>query len=183
MPILGLISMAIAIIDRKTPFFVQERIGYRGRPFQLIKFRTMVENADELLERMLARDPRLREEWYRAQKLQCDPRVTAWGRVLRRWSFDELPQLLNVLSGRMSLIGPRPLPPDHYRELRETTRMLRDRVRPGMTGLWQVSGRSESGTTGMDRWDASYVRNWSIWLDIVILVRTVRAVVTGRGAY
>jgi len=90
---------------------------------------------------------------------------------------------MNILLGEMSLVGPRPLPEYHYRQLPGQIRALRDRVRPGVTGLWQVSGRSESGTKGMERWDAYYVRNWSIWLDIVILVRTVRVVLSGKGAY
>ncbi len=109
--------------------------------------------------------------------------MTRVGRFLRKTSLDELPQLVNVLRGEMSLVGPRPLPDYHYRQLRPQIRTLRDRVRPGLTGLWQVSGRSEAGTSGMERWDAYYVRNWSVWLDIVILVRTVRVVIQAKGAY
>ncbi len=183
LPLLALIALSIVIADRHSPFFVQERMGRGGRPFRLLKFRTMETDAEARLREALERDPTLRAAWERDHKLPNDPRVTPWGRHLRRWSLDEIPQLLHVLTGKMSLVGPRPLPPDHYAALRETTRMLRDRVRPGMTGLWQVSGRGDSGTAGMDRWDAAYVRNWSVWLDIVILSRTVQAVITGQGAY
>lgn len=183
LPLFALIALSILILDRHAPFFLQERVGRNGRRFRLLKFRTMAPDAEKRLREALERDPALRAAWERDHKLPDDPRVTPWGRRLRRWSLDELPQLFHVLSGRMSLVGPRPLPPDHFAGLRETTRLLRNRVRPGMTGLWQVSGRGDSGTAGMDRWDAAYVRNWSVWLDIVVLLRTVRAVLTGRGAY
>jgi lipopolysaccharide/colanic/teichoic acid biosynthesis glycosyltransferase len=125
----------------------------------------------------------LRKEWETQFKLRHDPRITSIGNFLRRTSMDELPQLVNVLRGEMSLVGPRPLPEYHHQELPERVKKLRDRVRPGMTGLWQVSGRSEAGTQGMARWDTYYVRNWSLWLDIVILVRTIRTVISRHGAF
>jgi lipopolysaccharide/colanic/teichoic acid biosynthesis glycosyltransferase len=109
--------------------------------------------------------------------------VTPLGKILRRTSLDELPQVLNVLAGQMALVGPRPLPDYHHGRLSESVRTPRSRVRPGLTGLWQVSGRSESGTAGMEKWDTYYVRNWSVWLDIVILTRTFMAVIRGSGAY
>jgi lipopolysaccharide/colanic/teichoic acid biosynthesis glycosyltransferase len=105
------------------------------------------------------------------------------GKFLRRTSLDELPQLFNVLAGQMALVGPRPLPDYHHEQLAESARAPRTRVRPGMTGLWQISGRSESGTAGMEKWDTYYVRNWSIWLDITILARTVASVISSKGAY
>ena len=105
------------------------------------------------------------------------------GNFLRITSLDELPQIINVLRGEMSLVGPRPLPDYHYDPLPQSVKTLRERVRPGMTGLWQVSGRSESGTQGLEKWDSYYVRNWSIWLDIIIIVRTLRVVLTAKGAY
>lgn len=168
---------------RLSPFFLQERTGKNDRVFRPIKLRTMIPGAQQALTAELDRNPALRTEWESTGKLQADPRVTCVGRFLRRWSLDEIPQLLNVLAGRMSLVGPRPLPDYHYRDVGPGVRYLRSRVRPGITGLWQVSGRSESGTEGMKRWDAFYVRNWSIWMDLVILARTLRAVFTGRGAY
>ncbi len=183
LPLGGLIALAIWVSDGHGPFYRQARLGYRDRIFHPLKFRSMVPDAEALLPAALAEHPARQAEWNANQKLQCDPRVTRIGRLLRRWSLDELPQMWNVLTGRMSLVGPRPLPADHVRTLHETTRRLRARVRPGITGLWQVSGRSASGTAGMDRWDPYYVRNWSVWLDLVILMRTLRAVASGRGAY
>ncbi len=183
LPLGILISFAIWMSGGGNPFFWQERLGYRGRPFRPLKFRSMVSDAESVLKKALSDNPALKAEWDSRQKLRHDPRTTPMGRFLRRWSLDELPQMWNVLAGQMSLVGPRPLPEDHFRMLHETTRTLRSRVRPGLTGLWQVSGRSDAGNEGLERWDAYYVRNWSIWLDLVILIRTLRAVLTGRGAY
>ena len=183
LPLLGLITLVILLAERKNPFFLQQRIGKGGRLFRPIKFRTMVPNAEQVLERAMAGDEALRREWEAHCKLRNDPRITRIGRFLRRTSLDELPQLLNVLAGTMSLVGPRPLPAYHHEQLAESARTPRARVRPGITGLWQVSGRSESGNAGMEKWDTYYVRNWSIWLDIVIVVRTFSAVVRGEGAY
>ncbi len=182
-PLCIVIGIAIFVTDRADPIFRQERIGRYNRPFSTLKFRTMYPNAEEILQRKLNEDPALRLEWETHFKLRCDPRITRIGHFLRSTSLDELPQLLNVLRGDMSLVGPRPLPRYHYDELPERVRQLRDRVRPGVTGLWQVSGRSEAGHAAMPRWDTYYVRNWSIWLDIVILARTFRAVSSGQGAY
>ena len=183
LPLGLLIALAVWVSDGRSPFYRQERLGYRDRPFRPLKFRSMVPEAGAILEAALRANPAWKAEWEASQKLRHDPRVTRIGRILRRWSLDELPQLWNVVTGRMSLVGPRPLPADHFQALHESTRRLRAHVRPGITGLWQVSGRSAAGTAGMDRWDTYYVRNWSIWLDLVILMRTLRAVATGRGAY
>lgn len=181
-PLCSMLAFGIWLEDRKSPFFRQERIGQNGRRFQALKFRTMVPNAEAVLQRYLQSNPEARAEWEAHYKLARDPRVTRIGRLLRRLSLDELPQLVNVLRGEMSLVGPRPLPRYHHDELSERVRTLRERVRPGLTGLWQVSGRSDIGNEGMERWDPYYVRNWSFWLDIVILVRTSRAVVQRSGA-
>ena len=182
-PVLGLLALAIWLEDRHNPFYGQVRIGLDGERFTAWKLRTMVPDADAALQRALDADPELREEWEAFYKLEHDPRITRVGSVLRKLSLDELPQLFNVLRGDMSLVGPRPLPAYHHEELHPRVRSLRERVRPGITGLWQVSGRSDSGNAGMERWDPYYVRNWSPWLDAVILVRTVRVVVRGSGAY
>jgi len=181
-PLCMLIGGLIWLEDREDPIFKQERVGEDGRVFETLKFRTMVPRAEAVLERTLREDAALRAEWESGCKLRQDPRITIIGRFLRRSSLDEIPQLVNVLRGEMSLIGPRPLPHYHHDQLPTSVRMLRERVKPGMTGLWQVSGRSEVGSGGMVRWDPYYVRNWSLWLDIVILVRTVRVVIGGRGA-
>lgn len=182
-PLCLLLGLLVWIEDRGKPLFTQERVGQGGRTFRTLKFRTMHPDAENLLRRKLAENEELRGEWNRHFKLREDPRITRIGAFLRRTSLDELPQFINVLRSEMSLVGPRPLPRYHYEDLPERTRRLRDRVRPGITGLWQVSGRSEAGHAAMPKWDMYYVRNWSVWLDIVILIRTFRAVTSGRGAF
>lgn len=187
LPLWGPLFLLIALLtwaeDGKNPFFLQERVGLGGRRFRTWKFRTMIPDAEAVLQKKLDEDAAFRAEWEGRCKIKNDPRITRVGRILRRTSLDEIPQLINVLRGDMSLVGPRPLPPYHSQGLPHDVRDLRERVRPGMTGLWQVSGRSQSGNEGMVRWDPYYVHNWSIWLDIVVLVRTVRAVLRGGGAY
>ncbi len=182
-PLMTVLYLLIWLEDRHNPFFLQARIGKGGSSFQTIKFRTMVPDAEKVLQQALKKDPALRAEWEANFKLRKDPRITKVGNLLRKTSLDEFPQLLNVLGGSMSLVGPRPLPAYHFNDLPEQVRFLRHKVQPGITGLWQVSGRSEAGTEGMEKWDPYYVRNWSIWLDIVIVARTFNAVVFARGAY
>ncbi len=182
-PLCTLIALGIWLEDRTFPFFLQERLGKDEQRFYTWKFRTMVCDAEAVLEDHLAVNAELRREWETNHKLKNDPRITRIGAILRRYSLDELPQLINVVRGEMALVGPRPLPAYHYYELTPRVRDLRKRVRPGLTGLWQVSGRSDAGTDGMELWDPYYVRNWSPWLDIVVLVRTVRAVTKASGAY
>jgi Undecaprenyl-phosphate galactose phosphotransferase WbaP len=181
-PLCGLIAALIWLEDRANPIFRQTRMGQGDSVFETFKFRTMVPDAEAVLQEHLDTDPAIRAEWERHCKLLVDPRITRVGNFLRRTSLDELPQLFNVLRGEMSLVGPRPLPAYHYEQLPESTRRLRERVKPGMTGMWQVSGRSDAGNDGMIRWDPYYVRNWSLWLDIVILVRTFKVVLAGSGA-
>lgn len=182
-PMCSVLALLIWLEDRRHPLFLQERVGEGARVFQTWKFRTMVPNAEDVLQRKLDQDEKLLREWETTYKLQRDPRITWCGRWMRRFSLDELPQFVNVLRGEMSLVGPRPLPPYHHKILSSRARDLRERVRPGITGLWQVSGRSDIGTNGMEQWDPYYVRNWSIWLDIVVLMRTWRIVLRGSGAY
>lgn len=181
-PLYLLLCWAIKLEDGHDPIFRQKRVGQGALEFETLKFRTMVPNAEEVLRRKLKEDPALKEEWEHNCKLVNDPRITKVGKFLRKTSLDEIPQLINVLRGEMSLIGPRPLPRYHYDQLPESVRRLRERVKPGMSGMWQVSGRSDSGNEGMVRWDPYYVRNWSLWLDIVILVRTFKVVLLGSGA-
>jgi Undecaprenyl-phosphate galactose phosphotransferase WbaP len=183
LPLLAVFSFLVWVEDRGSPFYVQKRIGYKGELIRTFKLRTMVRNAEEVLARHLAADEKLRHEWETHCKLKRDPRITWIGRFLRRTSLDELPQIFNVLAGEMAIVGPRPLPAYHEEKLPHRLREIRRRVRPGITGLWQVSGRSDVGNAGLERWDQYYVRNWSIWLDIVILVRTFRAVFRAEGAY
>jgi lipopolysaccharide/colanic/teichoic acid biosynthesis glycosyltransferase len=146
------------------------------------KFRTMVDNADRLLGEHLEKNPQLREEWANTHKLKQDPRVTKIGRILRRTSLDELPQIWNVLTGEMSLVGPRPVVSAEVEKYGESFEFYRA-VRPGITGLWQVSGRSDTTYGERVTLDVRYVRHWSVWLDIYLLVRTFSVVLRGSGAY
>ena len=179
------LALAVAIKrDGAGPvFYSQRRVGRHGVQFQCLKFRTMAPNADAILERWKSDNPELYKEFLVSFKLRDDPRITGVGKWLRKTSLDELPQLLNVLRGDMSLVGPRPIPEQQLRDQYGTAAQLYVRVRPGMSGLWQISGRSE--TTGdqrviLDQW---YILNWSFWYDIVILIETARIVVTGKGAF
>lgn len=175
-PLMLLIMALIRLTSRGEPVFVQRRIGFRCNEFGMYKFRTMIADAE-------AQQERLAEEQGSAFfKLQNDPRVTPVGRVLRRFSLDELPQLFNVLEGTMSLVGPRPLLITDLEKFPLRGQMRRFSVRPGMTGLWQVSGRSLTTEQQRMELDREYVNRWSIWLDVTILLRTVMVVLTGRGA-
>ena len=163
-------------------FFAHERVGRHGQLFRCLKFRTMVPDAAEVLARLLAENPEARAEWDRDFKLKDDPRITPIGRWLRKTSFDELPQLFNVIRGEMSLVGPRPVVRDELRRYGDA-QVYYTEVRPGLTGLWQVSGRNDVGYARRIHLDAWYVRNWNLWYDIVILARTFLAVATRSGAY
>jgi Undecaprenyl-phosphate galactose phosphotransferase WbaP len=164
------------------PVFSHTRIGRYGRPFGCLKFRTMVPNADEVLKALLETDPAARAEWERDFKLKDDPRITRIGEFLRRTSLDELPQLWNVLKGEMSLVGPRPIIEDELERYGDQVGYYLE-TRPGITGLWQISGRNDTGYEDRVALDSWYVRNWSLWYDLVILVKTVRVVLRREGAY
>lgn len=163
-------------------FFGHARIGKNGKTFKCLKFRSMIHNSQAVLERYLAEHPEAREEWEADHKLKNDPRVTGFGKFLRASSLDELPQLINVLKGEMSLVGPRPI------VMAEVTKYEHDiahyyRVSPGITGLWQVSGRNDVTYGQRVQMDSWYVRNWSLWHDIAILCKTVPALMKRSGAY
>jgi undecaprenyl-phosphate galactose phosphotransferase len=180
---MGFLALAIRLDSPGRAVFSQERVGRRGRRFRCLKFRTMHSDAEARLEKVLAEDPARREEWEKYHKLKDDPRVTRVGRWLRKTSLDELPQLFNVLLGSMSLVGPRPLPEYHYEKFTEPYASDYLDVWPGITGLWQVSGRSEADVNRMAVLNSWYVRNWSLWLDVTLLLRTVPIVLIRRGAY
>jgi exopolysaccharide biosynthesis polyprenyl glycosylphosphotransferase len=178
LPLFAAVALAVKATSRGPVLFHQRRVGLGGRPFTLLKFRTMVDGADLLLGGLLDRN----EADGPLFKLRRDPRVTRVGAVLRRWSVDELPQLWNVLKGEMSLVGPRPPLPGEVERYEE---WQRDRleVRPGITGLWQVSGRSELSFDDYVRLDLFYVENWSVAYDLYILSKTVPLLVSARGAW
>ena len=178
-PLLALVALKIRLADGGGVIFAHTRVGRHGQLFPCYKFRTMVANSAAVLAELLARDPVARAEWARDRKLRCDPRITGLGRLLRKTSLDELPQLLNVVRGEMSLVGPRPVVPDEL-ELYGEARIYYLQVRPGLTGLWQISGRNDIDYERRVSLDAWYVRNWTLWYDILILFRTL-AVVPGKG--
>lgn len=171
MPLMALLAFLIWREDGGPVFYSQTRIGKGGRPFRMWKFRTMIPNADKRLAEFLEADPRLKEEWTQTQKLRRDPRITGVGHFLRRTSLDELPQLWNVFEGSMSLVGPRPIVKSEIEKYGEVFDLYA-RVRPGMTGFWQVSGRSSLSYTTRIQLDSYYIRNWSVWFDLYIICAT-----------
>ena len=177
-PVWAAIACAIKLSSPGPVFYRDQRIGLGDRPFGMMKFRTMYADAADRQEALEVDN----EASGPLFKIKDDPRVTRVGRVLRRFSLDELPQVLNVLWGEMSLVGPRPLPIRDYEQLQEWHRR-RYLVLPGMTGLWQVSGRIDLSFDDLVRLDFYYIENWSIWLDISILAKTLPAVLARRGAY
>lgn len=181
-PIFVLIMALVKFSDGGSAFYGHRRIGYNGMTFRCLKFRTMAENGDALLQHYLEQNPEAREEWRATRKLQDDPRVTVVGIVLRKLSLDELPQLINILKGEMSLVGPRPVVEDEL-ELYEASAVYYLRSRPGLTGLWQVSGRNDVSYAARIAFDTHYVRNWSLASDLVIVARTIPAVCLSRGSY
>lgn len=183
-PFLPIVTLWIRLSSPGRAFFVQEREGENGEPIHILKFRTMYVNAEEMLDRHLASDPAAQEEWDQFCKLKNDPRVIPGiGKFLRKTSLDEIPQLWNILIGEMSLVGPRPFPAYHNNRFDSEFRLLRTRVRPGLTGMWQVSARSNGDLGVQESLDTYYIRNWSLWLDLYMLIRTARVVVSGQGAY
>jgi undecaprenyl-phosphate galactose phosphotransferase len=162
--------------------FSHQRIGKNNRKFDCYKFRSMVPNAEQQLHQLLQHNPSLKAQWDKEHKLKDDPRVSRIGAFLRRTSLDELPQLLNVLKSEMSLVGPRPIVQEELQKygLEKSYYLM---VRPGMTGLWQVSGRNDVDYETRVYLDAWYVKNWSLWYDLAILFKTIKVVFAKRGAY
>jgi len=194
LPICAIVALLVKLDSGGPVLFVQERIGYRGRTFCCLKFRTMRVDGEQDLSRYLESNPHAMDEWRKYAKLrQNDPRLTRVGGFLRRWSLDELPQFLNVLKGEMSLVGPRPYLPDERSRIGIDLQSILS-ARPGMTGLWQVSGRNELTFEDRVTLEAWYVRNWTAWLDCVVFAKTFRTVLlpqnglrsqdtAGRGSF
>ncbi|MCX6562517.1 MAG: undecaprenyl-phosphate galactose phosphotransferase WbaP [Candidatus Aminicenantes bacterium] len=183
LPVFLIIAAAIRLDSRGPAFFRQERYGKRGKLIKVIKFRSMHIDADLRLDEYLKRNPDAREGWTTFKKLKTsDPRVTRVGAFLRKFSLDELPQVLNVLLGEMSLVGPRPYLHEELEEVKQMKSIL-FQVKPGVTGLWQTSGRSLVPFEERLRLDEYYIRNWSLWMDLLILMKTVKVTASGHGAF
>jgi Undecaprenyl-phosphate galactose phosphotransferase WbaP len=181
-PLLVSIAIAIKLTSPGPVFYRQRRLGTDNTSFWAWKFRSMVSDADEVLHDYLQSNEEARREWELDHKLKHDPRVTSVGRLLRKTSLDELPQLWNVLRSEMSLVGPRPIVNAEISKYDSTYRLY-SRVKPGITGLWQISGRNDTTYQQRVNYDGYYARNWSPWLDIYILVRTIKVVFFCEGAY
>lgn len=181
-PLMVFIAIAIAMSSPGPVIFAHSRVGQNGKLFPCLKFRTMVVNADEELQRVLKSSAAARAEWETDHKLKNDPRITPIGKWLRKFSLDELPQLFNILIGQMSVVGPRPIVID---EIKKYGKFFDDycSVRPGLTGLWQVSGRNDISYDARVQLDVSYARNRTLLLDMKIVLQTVPAVIAFRGSY
>ena len=181
LPLLGLLAAWIKLDSSGPVFFKHLRVTKNGRQINIYKFRTMVDGAQEELHELLQSSHELQEEWTKYGKLENDPRITRAGKWLRKTSLDELPQLINVLQGKITLVGPRPIIQDELKHYGESAELF-DKVLPGLTGLWQVSGRNELTYEERVRLDNYYANNWSVWLDLYILAKTVYAVLFRNGA-
>lgn len=183
MPVAAGAAVAIMICSPGPWWHVQWRMGRGGVPFRMWKLRTMYPDADARLAAHLERNAGAREEWSEEFKLTKDPRlIPVVGRVLRRSSLDEYPQFLNVIRGDMSVVGPRPLPTYHLEAFSPDFRVLRQQVRPGITGMWQVMSRGRGAIETQEAMDRHYIQTWSMWTDMSLVAKTILAVVTGRGA-
>ena len=182
LPLMALITLAIHLDSKGSTFFGSKRIGQNGNVIRVLKFRTMNQDSEALLEKYLEEYPEMRLEWQNYQKLKDDPRVTRVGRILRKFSLDEIPQVWNIIKGEMSLVGPRPVPLGEIAIYGPRINIYMQ-VKPGLTGLWQVSGRNDLDYPTRIRLNEYYVRNWSIWFDLYIIARTPGVMISGVGAY
>jgi len=183
LPAFLVIAIAISLDSKGPIFYIQDRLGKGKSVFKLFKFRSMYVDNERRLTEYLKEDPQARKEWKEYKKLKNhDPRVTRVGKFLRRYSLDELPQLINVLQGKMSLVGPRPYLPKEL-EGKDTFKNVIALVKPGITGLWQISGRSELPFAKRISLDEYYIRNWSVWLDVTILLKSIKVWLSQKGAY
>jgi lipopolysaccharide/colanic/teichoic acid biosynthesis glycosyltransferase len=182
LPVALLIALAIVLESGGPALFGHTRIGRGRKPFRVWKFRTMIVDGDEILQRHFAENPAAALEWDLTHKLKADPRITRVGRLLRRTSLDELPQIWNVLRGDMSIVGPRPIVEAEVPKYGPAFRLY-THVAPGLTGLWQVSGRNDTSYHRRVELDTEYIRRWTPALDLKLVMRTVKVVLAGRGAY
>lgn len=176
------IAALVKITSKGSVFYRAKRLGKDGEEIEILKFRTMYSGSDQDLQKLLEENPEMQQEWEKSFKLTHDPRVTPFGRFLRKTSLDELPQLINILKGDMNLIGPRPIVKEEVCRYKENYSEIFS-VKPGLTGMWQVSGRTETSYEERVLLETYYVKNWSIWLDLFILMKTFLEVILGRGAY
>jgi Undecaprenyl-phosphate galactose phosphotransferase WbaP len=178
--IILIMSIFIFIDSPGNVFYTQERIGQNKKRFNIFKFRTMEKNADEILHQLLKDDPKLRYEYKKYHKLEYDPRITRVGKLLRRLSLDEIPQIFNVFRGEMSLIGPRAYMPSEMKDISSDADII-FRVKPGLTGWWQVSGRNETTFEQRKKMDIYYINNWSLWMDLYIFLKTFWTLLSSKG--
>jgi Undecaprenyl-phosphate galactose phosphotransferase WbaP len=181
-PLVAIISLLIRLDSPGGIYYRQDRLGKYGKVIKLLKFRTMYINGDQIFEDRLRNDPVLREEWEKYQKLKSDPRVTWVGKILRKFSLDEIPRVWNIFKGEMSLVGPRPIMISQQ-EMYGPAFQDYSQIKPGITGLWQVSGRNHTTFAKRAELDMEYIQRWSLWLDIYIIFKTIREVLTRDGAY
>lgn len=182
MPLIGIIGILIRLETPGPTIYAHDRLGKNGKTFRCYKFRTMLKDAEDTLKEILGNNEQFRSEWEKNWKIKEDPRVTKVGKFLRSTSLDELPQIFNVIKGEMSLVGPRPYLPREKYDIGKNIQVICS-ANPGITGLWQVSGRSNTGYEYRVKLDSWYVMNWSLWFDIAILFKTVRVVLKMEGAY
>ena len=182
LPFLLIVTLLIKLTSRGPVLYKHKRLGKNGKYFYAYKFRSMVIDADEQLKKLLESNPIIKKEWEINHKIQNDPRITKFGNFIRRTSIDEFPQLINILKGEMSLVGPRPIVDAEVEKYGEDYERIFS-IRPGLTGLWQVSGRSDTNYNERVTYDSYYLQSWSVWLDLWIIFKTFGVVIAGKGAY
>ena len=181
-PVMLILSIFVKLSSKGPVFYAHKRVGKNGKEIKCWKFRSMYKDSQKMLEEILSTNPEMKKEWEENRKFVNDPRVTKFGKFLRKTSLDELPQLFNILIGNMSFVGPRPVTKEELEKYGENANYILT-VTPGLSGMWQISGRSDTGYEERINLDSYYIQNWSIWLDMWIIIKTVWVVLRGKGAY
>lgn len=181
-PVMLILAILVKLTSKGPIFYGHKRVGKNGKEIKCWKFRSMYNNSQEMLEKILATDPVRKAEWEKDRKFIDDPRVTNFGKFLRKTSLDELPQLFNIFIGQMSFVGPRPVTQSEIEKYGDSADFVLS-VTPGLSGMWQISGRSDTGYEERINLDTYYIQNWSVWLDIWIIIKTIWVVIRGKGAY